>query len=53
MKKAVGAGVRFFLPMFGLIGIDYGYGLDINTLDSRITNNGQKGYVHFFLGPQF
>jgi outer membrane protein insertion porin family len=30
----MGAGVRFFLPMFGLLGFDYGIGLD------RITNNG-------------
>lgn len=52
IKKAVGAGVRFFLPMFGLIGIDYGYGLDINTINPNLTN-GQRGYVHFFLGPQF
>lgn len=53
LKKSVGAGVRFFLPMFGLIGIDYGYGLDINTINPNLTNQGQKGYVHFFLGPQF
>jgi len=52
LKKSVGAGVRFFLPMFGLIGIDYGYGLDINTINPSLTN-GQRGYVHFFLGPQF
>ncbi|MDB4347405.1 BamA/TamA family outer membrane protein [Bacteroidia bacterium] len=52
LKKSVGAGVRFFLPMFGLIGIDYGYGLDINSINPSLTN-GQKGYVHFFLGPQF
>lgn len=55
LKKSVGAGVRFFLPMFGLIGIDYAYGMDIRTLNTNIPgfNPNQKGFVHFFLNPQF
>ncbi len=28
VKKAYGVGVRFFLPMFGLLGFDYGLGID-------------------------
>jgi outer membrane protein insertion porin family len=28
VKKSFGAGVRFFLPMFGLLGFDYGFGVD-------------------------
>ncbi len=28
LKKSVGAGVRVFLPMFGLLGFDYGIGFD-------------------------
>ncbi len=28
MKRAVGVGVRVFLPMFGVLGLDWGYGLD-------------------------
>lgn len=28
LRRAVGLGMRFFLPMFGLIGFDYGVGLD-------------------------
>jgi outer membrane protein insertion porin family len=28
VKKAYGVGVRFFLPMFGLLGFDYGLGVD-------------------------
>ncbi len=35
LRRAMGAGVRFFLPMFGLLGFDYGVGLD------RITNTGK------------
>jgi outer membrane protein insertion porin family len=28
LRRAVGVGMRFFLPMFGLLGFDYGVGLD-------------------------
>ncbi|MFM1963414.1 MAG: hypothetical protein RLZZ172_2259, partial [Bacteroidota bacterium] len=35
LRRAMGVGVRFFLPMFGLLGFDYGIGLD------RITPNGR------------
>ncbi len=35
LRRSVGLGVRFFLPMFGLLGFDYGIGLD------RITPNGR------------
>jgi outer membrane protein insertion porin family len=35
LRRSVGVGVRFFLPMFGLLGFDYGVGLD------RITPNGR------------
>lgn len=35
LRRSVGVGVRFFLPMFGLLGFDYGIGLD------RITPNGR------------
>lgn len=28
LAKSVGAGVRVFLPMFGLLGFDYGFGID-------------------------
>lgn len=34
LRRSVGLGMRFFLPMFGLLGFDYGIGLD------RITPNG-------------
>lgn len=30
MKKSVGVGMRVFLPMFGLLGFDYGIGFDQN-----------------------
>jgi outer membrane protein insertion porin family len=34
LRRSVGVGMRFFLPMFGLLGFDYGIGLD------RITTGG-------------
>lgn len=30
LKRSVGAGMRVFLPMFGLLGFDYGFGIDKN-----------------------
>ncbi len=37
LKRSVGAGVRIFLPFVGMIGLDYGYGLD-GTSRSRNPN---------------
>lgn len=34
LRRSVGVGMRFYLPMFGLLGFDYGIGLD------RFTANG-------------
>ena len=36
LRRAVGVGVRFFLPMFGLLGFDYGLGLDAITPNGRL-----------------
>lgn len=50
LKRAAGAGVRFWLPMFGMLGIDWGYGFDM-------PNNGNassaKGQFAFTIGQQF
>jgi len=36
LKRSAGVGVRAFLPMFGLLGFDFGYGWDNQTLlDAR------------------
>ena len=34
LKRAVGVGVRMFMPMVGMIGLDYGYGFDY-IIDGR------------------
>jgi outer membrane protein insertion porin family len=35
LRRSVGVGMRFFLPMFGLLGFDYGVGLDRFTNGAR------------------
>ncbi len=45
IKRAAGVGVRVFLPMIGLLGIDWGYGFD----DKQ--NGGSQ--FHFLIGHQF
>ncbi|MDR6342441.1 outer membrane protein insertion porin family [Filimonas zeae] len=42
LRRSVGVGMRFFLPMFGLLGFDYGIGLDRTT-----PGNGLKGASRF------
>ncbi len=36
LRRSVGVGMRFFLPMFGLLGFDYGIGLDRITPGSGL-----------------
>jgi outer membrane protein insertion porin family len=38
LRRSVGVGMRFFLPMFGLLGFDYGVGLDRITPGSGLKN---------------
>jgi outer membrane protein insertion porin family len=50
-KRSAGVGVRLFLPMFGLLGLDYAYGFDWRTLGAGLTS--KPGQFHFFIGQQF
>ncbi|MDB5192069.1 MAG: outer membrane protein assembly factor YaeT precursor [Segetibacter sp.] len=36
LRRSVGVGMRFYLPMFGLLGFDYGVGLDRYTPNSKL-----------------
>ena len=49
-KRSGGFGVRIFMPAFGLLGIDFGYGFD-NPNDLLSTPNGWE--THFIIGQQF
>lgn len=50
VKRSAGVGLRVFLPMFGLLGLDYGWGFD-NIPGNPGSGNG-KGQFHFTLGAQ-
>ena len=49
IKRSAGIGVRIFLPMVGMMGIDWAYGFDKDNV------NGKKGgsQFHFILGQEF
>ncbi len=46
VKKSAGFGVRIFLPMFGLLGLDWGYGFD--DIPGRPGSSGSN--FHFSIG---
>ena len=48
LKRAAGVGVRIYLPMFGLLGIDWGWGFD-DINGSRQYSGSQ---FHFVLGQE-
>jgi outer membrane protein insertion porin family len=50
VKRSAGVGLRVFLPMFGLLGIDYGWGFDAIPGNPGIGNG--KGQFHFTIGGQ-
>ena len=45
IKRSAGVGVRIFLPMIGLLGVDWGWGFD-DSVDGG-------SHFHFVLGQQF
>ena len=49
VKRSAGIGVRIMLPMIGMMGLDYGWGLD----DIPGKPNANGGQFHFSMGQQF
>ena len=49
-KRSTGVGVRIFMPAFGLLGIDFGYGFD-NANPNLTEPNGWE--THFVIGQNF
>jgi outer membrane protein insertion porin family len=45
IKRSAGFGVRVYMPMIGMLGVDWGYGFDATS--------GNKSQIHFVLGQQF
>lgn len=58
VKKSAGLGVRIFLPMFGMLGLDYGFGFDkldphsngYSNHNNTIQQKGFNGVLHFTIG---
>jgi outer membrane protein insertion porin family len=49
IKRSAGAGLRIFMPAFGLLGVDFGYGFD-----PILGGNERNGWqTHFIIGQQF
>ena len=49
IKRSAGFGVRLYLPVVGMLGIDWGYGFDAPA--GKTTKSGSQ--FHFVLGQQF
>ncbi len=47
LKRSAGVGVRIFLPMVGMMGIDWAYGFD------RVYGDRGGSHFHFILGQEF
>jgi len=51
LKRSAGVGVRIFLPMIGLMGIDWAYGFDTPNYGDRTKRSGSN--FHFVIGQEF
>jgi outer membrane protein insertion porin family len=49
LSRSAGLGIRIFMPAFGLLGIDFGYGFD--PIPGTFDPNGWE--THFIIGQQF
>ena len=51
LKRSAGIGVRIFLPMIGLMGIDWAYGFDTPNYGTTSQRSGSN--FHFIIGQEF
>ncbi len=51
LKRSAGIGMRVFMPMFGLLGIDFGYGFDPVYINGRLVKQGWL--TSFTIGRSF
>ncbi len=49
LKRSAGFGVRVYMPMIGMLGVDWGYGFD--EIEGKTGVNGPQ--FHFVIGQQF
>jgi outer membrane protein insertion porin family len=54
LYRSVGVGARIFMAAFGLLGFDYGYGLDSYPVVPGVSGSGSPagGRFHFMIGQQ-
>jgi outer membrane protein insertion porin family len=53
LRRAAGVGLRIFMPAFGLLGIDFGYGFDEDLRPSSLGTGPSGWQTHFIIGQQF
>lgn len=53
LKRSAGVGLRIFMPAFGLLGIDFGYGFDEDLRPSSLGTGPSGWQTHFIIGQQF
>ncbi|MBN2481725.1 MAG: outer membrane protein assembly factor BamA [Bacteroidales bacterium] len=57
IKRSAGVGIRAYLPMFGLLGVDWGFGFDLPNSGGISDAEKRRGYhgseFHFVMGQQF
>ncbi len=54
LSRSAGAGLRVFMPAFGLLGIDFGYGFDgLPKADGTLGSTAHGWETHFIIGQQF
>lgn len=54
LNRSAGAGLRVFMPAFGLLGIDFGYGFDGTPTGPNTRSSTPNGWeTHFIIGQQF
>nr|WP_045803376.1 POTRA domain-containing protein [Allomuricauda lutaonensis] len=51
LKRSAGVGLRIFMPAFGLLGIDFGYGFDTDANPGSVGPSGWQ--THFIIGQRF
>ncbi len=49
IKRSAGVGVRLYLPILGMMGLDWGYGFDAASGESEKSG----AHFHFMMGQQF
>jgi outer membrane protein insertion porin family len=49
LKRSAGVGVRIFIPIVGLLGIDWAYGFDPVGTETKA----HGGEFHFVIGQEF